>query len=90
MLWRVGVILVVAGFILALLAALLPLLAAPHARIGVGGCVVVLFVPVCFGVGNQPLLLLVVAIALSIFLLAIALLVWRTLAREAYQITKHC
>lgn len=88
-LWKMGLILVAAGLTLALMAALLPLLAAPGAQVGVGGCVVVLFIPVCFGVGNQPLPLLVVAIVLSILLLAFALLVWRALAREAYQIAKR-
>ncbi|MEM1871559.1 MAG: hypothetical protein QW517_10625 [Thermofilaceae archaeon] len=85
-LWKVGLALLLAGFALAVIAALLPLLAAPGALVGVGGCIIVLFVPVCFGVGSQALPLLIVAIALSIVLLAVAFIVWRVLAREVHQV----
>ncbi|MEM0023864.1 MAG: hypothetical protein QXF90_04275 [Thermofilaceae archaeon] len=84
-LWKVGLALVLAGFALAVIAALL-LLAAPGALVGVGGCILVLFVPVCFGVGSQALPLLIVAIALSIVLLAVAFIVRRVLAREVHQV----
>ncbi|MEM1849259.1 MAG: hypothetical protein QXH70_09030 [Thermofilaceae archaeon] len=84
-LWKVGLALVLAGFALVVIAALL-LLAAPGALVGVGGCILVLFVPVCFGVGSQALPLLIVAIALSIVLLAVAFIVWRVLAREVHQV----
>ena len=85
-LWKVGLALVLAGFALAVIAALLPLLAAPGAQVGVGGCIIVLFVPVCFGVGSQALPLLIVAIALSIVLLVVAFIVRRVLAREVHQV----
>lgn len=87
-LWKVGLALVLVGFALAVVAALLPLLATPSALTGVGGCIVLLFVPICFGVGNLALPLLIAAAVLSILLLVVAFLVWRTLTREAQRVAQ--
>lgn len=82
-LWRIGFALVLAGFAVALVAALLPLLAAPGAAAGVGGCVILLFIPICFGAGASPLPLLIVAIVLAILLTLVSFVVWRLFSKAS-------
>lgn len=77
-LFKLGLVLVFAGIILAVIAALLPLLLVAPETGGVsatgGGCVVVFFVPVCFGVGEQAHVALLLAIALAVVLVVVLLL----------------
>jgi len=72
-----GLILIFLGFALAFVAALLPaLMAALQPSEGVqvsgGGCVVILFFPVCFGYGALSGVMLITAIALAVILVALA------------------
>jgi len=80
-LWSIGLALVLAGFALAFAAALALVATAPSW--GVGGCVVVLFIPVCFGVGPLAQPLLVATIALAIALVVVSLIAWRIAAKAA-------
>jgi len=72
-----GFILIFLGFALAFVAALLPaLMAALQPSEGVqvsgGGCVVILFFPVCFGYGALSGAMLITVIALAVILVALA------------------
>ncbi len=73
-LFRLGLYLLLAGFALAFAAALLiPLAAAlggQPAGVSGAGCVLVVFVPICFGIGEAALPLMVAALA-AVALLAV-------------------
>jgi len=75
---RVGIALVFIGMALAFVAALLPVIlqlssAEPGSvSIGGGGCIIIFFIPICFGVGEPVLLVPMLALAA---VLAIASLV---------------
>jgi uncharacterized membrane protein len=74
---KLGLALVLAGFALAFAAALLAALsAAQGGAVGVGGCVLVLFIPVCFGAGPLAPHLLVAALALALALVVLSFLLW--------------
>jgi len=72
-----GFILIFLGFALAFVAALLPALMAvlqpsEGVQVSGGGCVVILFFPVCFGYGALGGAMLITVIALTIILVALA------------------
>jgi len=66
----IGIALIVAG---SLLAVLHPLSGARGAGVGVGGCVVIFFVPICFGAGPGSGQLMVIAMILAAVLIALAI-----------------
>jgi uncharacterized membrane protein len=83
---KLGFVLIVAGIVLAVIAVVVPpLLVAlqqpEQVATGVSGagCIVVLFIPICFGFGPQQLVLplIVLAIAVTIIFAVIALLMYR-------------
>jgi len=85
-LYKTGLVLVFIGVILAFAAALLPLLlvalspVAEGGKVEVagGGCIVIGFIPVCFGYGN-PLLVVVLLVAALIVVVISYVLVKSTL-----------
>jgi uncharacterized membrane protein len=85
---KLGLVLVFAGVIVAVVAALLPLLLITPETSGVsvtsGGCIIVFFVPICFGVGEHAQLALLLAVVLSIVLVVILILfyTWITSIRK--------
>jgi uncharacterized membrane protein len=79
---RLGLALIAVGVILAFLAALLPLLAAGAGEAGVAGCVLVFFVPVCFGVGPLAPYLMVAAMLIALALLLVAYFLFRAALGE--------
>ncbi len=86
---RLGFALILAGFALAFAAALLVALsAAQGGAAGVSGCVVVLFFPICFGLGPLALHLLVAALALALALVALSFLLWRWALSEARRLAQ--
>ncbi len=88
---RIGFVLIFIGVALAFIAALLPAIAAasqpseaaptPSNRtsIGVGGCVLIFFVPICFGYGTNhlPITMLIIALALTAVMILLAFLLLR-------------
>lgn len=84
-LFRLGLYLLFAGFALAFVAALLPALAAALGAggqpVGVSGagCVLVMFVPICFGAGEWALPLMVSAAAIAAVLVVLSLVLLRQL-----------
>ena len=88
---KLGFILIFIGFAIAILAAFLPLISSPISdhEIGVGGCIIVFFIPICFGTGTHGLgtIMMVIAIILAIILMVLAFIIFRTLFKsiEAYR-----
>lgn len=78
-----GLALILAGFAVALAAALALAVSAARGEVGAGGCIVILFFPVCFGIGPLAPYLLIVAAALALALTALSFLLWRWVAAEA-------
>jgi len=77
---RLGHLLILSGFLLAFIALLLiPILAmiSGEASLSFGGCIVILFFPICFGVGDKPLLLILAAMLLAIVLMILSYFILR-------------
>ena len=82
---KLGLALVLAGTLLAFVAVLLPLLAAVagvHAEVGAAGCVVILFFPVCFGVGPLAPYLVIAVMLIALALALVAYFLFRAAAEE--------
>jgi uncharacterized membrane protein len=75
---RLGHLLILSGFLLAFIALLLiPILATGETSLSFGGCIVILFFPICFGVGDKPLLLILAAMLLAIVLMILSYFILR-------------
>ncbi|MFZ8809902.1 MAG: hypothetical protein ACO2PN_17590 [Pyrobaculum sp.] len=76
-LFLVGLVLIFAGFLLVLAAPLLAL--ASHAKVeatgGAVGCVVIFFVPICFGAG-APQVVTWGLVAVAVMMALVALVMW--------------
>lgn len=78
---RLGFILILIGILIAFIAILIPLFTIPLAgdiKISGGGCIILFFVPICFGYGEFAIQLIVLAIALAIVLATVYLIIYRT------------
>lgn len=78
---RLGFILILIGMLIAFIAILLPLFTIPLAgdiKISGGGCIILFFVPICFGYGEFAIQLIVLAIALAIMLAIVYFVIFRT------------
>lgn len=87
--FRAGLLLFFIGFALAFVAVTLPLLMVAlgveggrQVSVSGGGCVLILFVPICFGVGEAALPLMVLATVLAVALVLVGLIGMRTLRRN--------
>ncbi len=84
-LWIIGFIIIVVGFILIFTGVLLSVQGTintgGNTSVGVGGCVIIFFIPICFGrgTGNLWIIGLVIGIVLTI-----ASIVLFTLSRKAF------
>ncbi|MGC9104626.1 MAG: hypothetical protein ACP5JF_07535 [Candidatus Methanodesulfokora sp.] len=79
---ELGFFMIFLGIILFFMAALLPLFSiAKGAEISGGGCIVILFFPICFGYGKASSLLILVSLILVIVLMAFSYLIFRTISR---------
>lgn len=96
-LYRAGIILIVAGFILLFIAALLPLivyLLSPATGMGGievsgGGCILLFFIPICFGVGSQAILLIIVALIIALILMIFGYITYRNVRNLQRSFEKH-
>jgi len=74
-LFKLGLVLIFAGIALIFITALLPLLLVGfetrEVNITSAGCIIVFFIPVCFGVGEHAQQLLLLAVILAIILVAL-------------------
>jgi len=77
---EIGLFMIFLGIILFFIAALLPLLSlAEGAEVSGGGCILILFFPVCFGYGKAPSLLMLISVMLAIVLMTFSYLMFRML-----------
>ncbi len=81
MLSKIGFLLIIIGVIVLFITPILALFSIPYetghqenVSVGVGGCIVILFIPICFGVGSPGILEFILVIA-AIMLVATILLV---------------
>ncbi len=87
-LYKIGFILIVFGIVLLFIASIIPfiiyMLSPPSppssAGVGVGGCIVILFIPICFSLGQQAVVIPLLAI--SIILLVIVMIFGYMIYRE--------
>ncbi len=94
----IGILIIITGFILVFLASILavgtPSTQPSHGggggntSVGVGGCIIIFFIPICFGAGTPGLtsIVLTLAIVLSIILVILffiaPLIIYRRITRE--------
>lgn len=78
--FRTGLLLFFIGFTLALAAGILTMLMAASGiggegpvRVSGGGCVLIFFIPICFGVGEAALPLMIIAVVLTVVLALLGL-----------------
>lgn len=74
-------VLILAGMILIALALLIIpfLMMSSSPSVSGGACVVILFLPICFGLGEQPLLMVVITMLLALVMIVVSYLFLRTL-----------
>lgn len=82
---KLSILLLLAGFVLVFLAALLPVLTSGSQATtssGVAGCVILFFIPICFGLGESGVVpvMIVLSLALTLVLLVATFLISRKLA----------
>lgn len=82
---RLSILFLLAGFILVFLAVLLPILALGSQATtssGVAGCVILFFIPICFGLGESGLIPIMIALSLvlTLVLLILTFLISRKIA----------
>ena len=83
-LFKLGLILIFLGIILVIVATLLiPLfINQNNIQVSTGGCIILLFIPICFGVGEQSTLLLTIALTLALIIVIINLFFYITIKRK--------
>jgi len=87
---KTGILLLIAGFVLVFLAVLLPILTSVSqvtTSSGVAGCVILFFIPVCFGLGESGVvpLMIVLSLVLTLILVVFTFLISRRLLRVGMQ-----
>lgn len=88
-LFNLSLALLILGFILAFIAVLIPLFSiavSPREGAGVSvtgsGCVLIMFVPICFGVGEHALPMMVLAVVLAVVVVLLSIFVLRWIYKE--------
>jgi len=86
-----GFILLIAGVVIAFLSTLIPLIAGliggfggGEVKVTGGGCVVVFFIPICFGYGDP--LVLVLLMAAAIVLVVASFIVFKSLVKTTHSL----
>ncbi|MEM1677698.1 MAG: hypothetical protein QXV81_07235 [Ignisphaera sp.] len=78
---KLGFILILIGIVIAFIAILIPLFTIPltgDIKISGGGCIILFFIPICFGYGEFAIQLIMLAIALAIVLAIVYLVIYKT------------
>jgi len=83
-LFIIGTTLIIIGFIVIIIGSILPALTisskpSEKTEVGVGGCVVIMFIPICFGYGKPEIMtpLITLSLALVIILVVIYIIMTR-------------
>jgi uncharacterized membrane protein len=86
-----GFILLIAGVIIAFVSTLIPFIAGllggfggGEVKVTGGGCVVVFFIPICFGYGDSLILILLMAVA--IVLVVVSFIVFKSLVKTTHSL----
>lgn len=83
---RLGLIVILIGFTVAFIGILIPIylvaLGNVEAGVGAGVCIVLLFIPICFGYGEHALPLMILALGLALAILIVGLIVFRAIKRS--------
>jgi len=77
----IGFIMIFLGILLFFIAAMLPMLA-EGAEISGGGCIFILFFPICFGYGRASSPLILASIILTIVFMVFSYLIFRTISKQ--------
>lgn len=85
--FKLGLLLIFCGFALAFIATIFPLLTfewnATNLSVTGGGCIIIGFIPVCFGVGEYPIHILIVVLSIALALVLIGAIFSFHILREA-------
>lgn len=86
---KISIVFLLAGFVLVFLAVLLPILTSVDQATtssGIAGCVILFFIPICFGFGESGVLpfMMILSLALTLVLVVFAFLVFRKLTKNRY------
>ena len=83
-LFIIGITLIIIGFIVIIIGSILPALTisskpSEKTEVGVGGCIVIMFIPICFGYGKPEIItpLITLSLALVIILVVIYIIMTR-------------
>jgi uncharacterized membrane protein len=86
-----GFILLIAGVIIAFVSTLIPFIAGllsgfggGEVKVTGGGCVVVFFIPICFGYGDPLILILLMAVA--IVLVVVSFIIFKSLVKTTHSL----
>lgn len=82
---KLSILFLLAGFVLVFLAVLLPVLTSGSQATtssGVAGCVILFFIPICFGLGESGVVpvIILLSLVLTLVLLVVTFLISRKLA----------
>ncbi len=86
---KISIIFLLTGFVLVFLAVLLPILTLvdqAKTSSGIAGCVILFFIPICFGFGESGILsfMMILSLVLTLVLVVFAFLVFRKLTKNMY------
>lgn len=85
---KLGFILIFLGFITAFVGVLIPilltLLEPTKVGIGVGGCIVVFFIPICFGYGEPAVPMMIIMLVLALALIIVSFLMFRAIRKTTH------
>lgn len=71
-LYKIGLTLVIVAILMLIVASILLLInSSGGGNIGIGGCIVIVFIPICFGIGEHPGILLVTSVILTLVFIMI-------------------
>jgi uncharacterized membrane protein len=71
---RVGLVLVFAGFLIAVIGVVVAVVYTAFrgvSEVGYGGCILVMFVPICFGAGTSGIALLLILVSAVVMLVTV-------------------
>ncbi|MEM4487775.1 MAG: hypothetical protein QXK88_03100 [Desulfurococcaceae archaeon] len=86
-LFKLGLVMILAGLVLAFIGTIIPLLKFKQDGSGVsittGACILIGFIPICFGAGDFPVHLLLIVVSMSLLLVLLSVLFSRHIFKGA-------
>lgn len=91
--FKLGLLLIIIGIVLAFTATILPLILVgfktSEISITGGDCIILFFIPICFGVGEQAVQALLVAVILAVILVVVIVILNMWILRRLKTTTIH-